>query len=68
MFEVTQLKVYNLFVTWVKFMSKYCRQTSIWPERDTGRHSRHLTLKQNYQPISDGSECPVKRLAAAAVQ
>ena len=71
MFEVTQLEVYNIFVTWVKFMSKQWRKINIWPERDTVRHFAPTDFKTKFpttRAIFDGTECPVKKPAAAAAQ
>jgi len=62
MFEVTQLEVYNIFVTWVKFMSKQWRKINIWPERDTVRHFAPTDFKTRFpttRAIFDGTECPV---------
>jgi len=65
MFEVKQFEVYNIFVTWVKFMSKQWRKINIWPEKGTVRQFAPTDFKTKFtttRAIFDGTECPIKSL------
>ncbi|KAK3883415.1 hypothetical protein Pcinc_012249 [Petrolisthes cinctipes] len=64
MFGIEEKAVYNIFVTWVRFMALQWREIDLWPSKD---------LVQFYSPedffdkfpdtrvVLDGTECPVKQ-------
>lgn len=64
MFGIDEKAVYNIFVTWVRFMALQWREIDLWPSKD---------LVQFYSPedffdkfpdtrvVLDGTECPVKQ-------
>jgi len=34
MFKISESEVYNVFITWIKFMALQWREINIWPERE----------------------------------
>ena len=64
LFDVSESEVYNIFVTWVRFMSLQWREYSVWPSRDLVRFFMPFSFKQQFpttRVIIDGTECPVKK-------
>ena len=71
MFAVSETEVYNIFVTWIKFMSLQWREICIWPDRDIVRFFSPSDFKSKFpetRAIFDGTEFPVKKPQAPAAQ
>jgi len=64
LFEVSESDVYNIFCTWIKFMSLQWREVPLWVSRDLVRFFSPSGFKEHYpttRAIIDGTECPVRK-------
>ena len=64
LFEISEADVYNLFCTWIRFMSLQWREYPLWVPRDLVRSFSPSGFKQDYpstRVIIDGTECPVRK-------
>jgi len=64
MFGISTSEVYNIFFTWVRFMSLQWREISIWPSQDVVRFYSPTDFTSKFpttRVIIDGTECPIKR-------
>ncbi len=70
-FKVSELEVYNVFVTWIRFMSLQWRELNIWPEREVVHFYAPSDFKRKFpktRVIFDGTECPIKKPKAPGAQ
>ena len=64
LFAISEEDVYNLFCTWIRFMSLQWREYPLWVPRDLVRFFSPSGFKQDYpstRVIIDGTECPVRK-------
>lgn len=64
MFGISTTEVYNIFFTWIRFMSLQWREVSIWPSQEVVRFYAPTDFKNKFpttRVIIDGTECPIKR-------
>ena len=64
MFNVTEADVYNIFCTWVRFLSLQWREVSLWPNKDLIKFYAPAGFKKEFpstRVIVDGTECPIKK-------
>ena len=64
LFSISESDVYNIFCTWIRFMSVQWREVSIWPDRDMVRFYAPQDFKAKFpstRVIVDGTECPVQK-------
>ena len=63
-FDISEADVYNVFCTWVRFMSLQWRELNLWPNRDLVKFYAPSGFKTEYpncRVIIDGTECPIKK-------
>ena len=63
-FNVTEADVYNIFCTWIRFMSLQWREINWWPTRDLVKYHSPVDFRAKYpttRVIIDGTECPVRQ-------
>ena len=71
MFKISETDVYNIFVTWVRFMSLQWREIDTWPSQDLVYFYSPTDFKSKFpttRVLLDGAEFPSKRPAAPAAQ
>lgn len=64
MFGITEKDVYNIFVTWIRFMSLQWREINLWPSKDLVKFYSPDNFFDKFpdtRVIVDGTECPVKQ-------
>lgn len=64
LFNISESDAYNIFCTWVRFMSMQWREAPIWGTRDLNRFYAPDGFKDEFpktRVIIDGTECPVKK-------
>ena len=64
MFGVSESDVYNIFCTWIRFMSLQWGELDLWPSRDIVRYYSPSDFKRKFpttRTVIDGTECPIKR-------
>ena len=63
-FGISKADVYNIFCTWIRFMSLQWRELDTWCDRDLVRFYMPSGFKAEFSStrvIIDGTECPVKK-------
>lgn len=63
-FDISEADVYNVFCTWVRFISKQWRELQLWPTRDLIRFyaPSYFSMDfRNTRVIIDGTECPINK-------
>lgn len=71
LFSISQADAYNIFCTWIRFMSLQWRELDIWPSRDLVQFYSPIDFKKKFPStriIIDGTECPVKRPSMPVAQ
>ena len=71
MFKICESDIYNVFVTWVRFMSLQWREIDIWPCQELVRLYSPTDFQTKFpttRAVLDGTECPCKRPSAPAAQ
>lgn len=64
LFVISEADVYNIFCTWIRFMSLQWQEISIWPQREVVRFFSPTDFQRKFpttRVIIDGTECPVKK-------
>jgi hypothetical protein len=64
LFRIKEPEVYNIFVTWVRFMSLQWREVDIWPSREMVDYYFPIDFKSKFpstRVIFDGTEIPIKK-------
>ena len=68
MFKICDSEVYNVFITWIKFMAL---GINIWPEREIVTFYSPSNFKHKFpktRTIFDGTECPIQKAKALRAQ
>ena len=63
MFGVCESQVYNVFCTWIRFMSLQWRELDLWPSRDVVNFFMPSDFRRKFpktRVVLDGTECPIK--------
>src|SRR6218665_2214572 len=63
MFGVYESQVYNVFCTWICFMSLQWRELNLWPSRDLVNFYMPTDFRRKFpktHTVLDGTDCPVK--------
>ena len=63
-FDIPEAVVYNVFCTWVRFMSLQWRELQLWGNRDLIHFYTPTGFKNDFpktRVIIDGTECPIKK-------
>lgn len=71
LFKITELEVYSVFVTWIRFMSLQWQEINIWPEREVVHFHTPTDFQRKFpktRAIFDGTECPVQKPKDPAAQ
>ena len=71
MFKTSESEVYNVFITWIKFMALQWREINIWPEREIVTFYAPSNFRQKFpktRAIFDGTECPIQKPKAPRAQ
>lgn len=71
MFKISESEVYNIFVTWIRFMALQWREINIWPQRDVISFFMPSDFKRKFpstRVVIDGTECPVQKPTAPLAQ
>lgn len=71
MFKITEKEVYNLIVTWIRFLSLQWREVDIWPNKEAVRFFAPFDFKDKFpqtRVVVDGIENPIKKPKAATAQ
>jgi hypothetical protein len=71
LFCISESDVYNIFSTWIRFMSLQWGEVDIWPPQDLVRFYTPTDFKSKFpttRVIIDGTECPVKKPALPLAQ
>lgn len=71
LFGVSEADVYNIFCTWIRFMSLQWSEIDIWPSRDLVTFFSPNDFRNKFpstRVIVDGTECPVKKPALPLAQ
>lgn len=64
MFAICEKQVYNIFCTWIRFMTLQWNEINIWPSRDLVRYFSPTDFRRKFpstRVMFDGTECPIKR-------
>jgi len=64
LFSISESQCYNIFFTWVRFMSLQWKRLPIWCSRDLVQFYSPLGFSAEYpttRVIVDGTECPVQK-------
>lgn len=64
LFSISEADVYNIFFTWVRFMSLQWSEIDIWPSRDLVKFYCPSDFRYKFpstRVIVDGTECPVNK-------
>ena len=71
LFNISESDVYNIFNTWIRFMSLQWREVSLWISKDLVNFYAPYSFQEEYpatRVIIDGTECPVKKPALPTAQ
>ena len=71
LFNIYESGVYNIFNTWIRFMSLQWREVSFWIPKDLVNFYAPYSFQEEYpatRVIIDGTECPVKKPALPTAQ
>lgn len=64
LFNVQETDVYNIFITWIRFMSLQWGEINLWPDRDLVKFYTPHDFADKFpdtRVIVDGTECPIKQ-------
>ena len=64
LFHVHEENVYNIFITWIRFMSLQWHEIDLWPDKKLVKfYAPHDFADKfpNTRVIVDGTECPIKQ-------
>ena len=64
LFRVNERDVYNIFVTWIRFLSLQWGEINLWPDRELVTFyapNDFVDKFPNTRVIVDGTECPIKQ-------
>lgn len=64
MFGIEEKAVYNIFLTWIRFMSLQWREIDLWPSKDLVKFYSPEDFFDKFpdtRVIVDGTECPIKQ-------
>lgn len=64
MFAITIYQVYNIFITWVRFMSLQWKNLDLWLDKDSVRAYMPLDFYDKFpstRVVIDATECPIKK-------
>ena len=64
MFRISEVTVYNVFCTWIRFMALQWGELDLWPARDIVRYFSPSDFRRKFpttRAIIDGTEIPIKR-------
>ncbi len=70
-FDIAEAEVYNIFCSWIRFMSLQWRELNIWGNRDLVRFYAPEGFKRDFpktRVIIDGTECPIKKPSLPTAQ
>ena len=70
-FKICETDVYNIVVTWIRFMSLQWREIDIWPCRDIVHFYSPADFKSKFpttRVVVDGAEFPMKKPSVPAAQ
>ena len=71
LFFIKETEVYNIFVTWVRFMALQWREINLWPEMDIVKFYAPQDFKRKFpqtRVVIDGTEMPVTKPKQPAAQ
>lgn len=71
MFGVSEVQVYNVVFTWIRFMALQWREISIWPPQEVVRFYAPTDCKAKFpstRVMIDGTECPIRKPALPSAQ
>lgn len=70
-FELTEKQVYNIFITWIRFMSLQWKEIPQWPDKELVKFYCPHDFKRKFpsvRTIVDATEIPIKRPGAPIAQ
>lgn len=68
MFQIPIKHVYNIFITWIRFMSLHWKSLDLWVNKETVQSYMPLDFHDKFpstRVVLDATECPIKKLPLA---